>query len=81
MNPQSRPRALLDANVLYPAPLRDLLMWLGVTRSYEPRWSDAIFEEWSRNLLLNRPDLRPEQLEYTYTGSKVLERTFSGTGR
>jgi len=56
-------------------------MWLGVTRSYEPRWSDAIFEEWSRNLLLNRPDLRPEQLEYTYTGSKVLERTFSGTGR
>ena len=66
MKLESSPRALLDANVLYPAPLRDLLLWMGVTRSYEPRWSDAIFEEWSRNLLLNRPDLRPEQLEYTY---------------
>jgi predicted nucleic acid-binding protein len=59
-------RALLDANVLYPAPLRDLLMWLGVVKAFEPFWSDMIFQEWSRNLLKNRPDLPLSQLEYTY---------------
>ena len=57
--------ALLDANVLYPAPLRDLLMHLATAKLYRARWSAAIHEEWIRNLLLNRPDLKREQLEAT----------------
>ena len=57
--------ALYDANVLYPAPLRDLLMHLALTDLFRAKWSNAIHEEWIRNLLENRPDLRREQLERT----------------
>ncbi len=57
--------ALFDACVLYPAPLRDLLMWLALTDLFRARWTDRIHEEWIRNVLADRPDLRPEQLERT----------------
>jgi predicted nucleic acid-binding protein len=57
--------ALLDACVIYPAPLRDLLMYLAVKDVYRPRWTDAIHEEWIRNVLERRPDLRRTQLERT----------------
>jgi len=54
-----------DACVLYPAPLRDLLMQLAVADIFRARWTDRIHDEWIRNLLENRKDLRPEQLEKT----------------
>lgn len=57
--------AVLDANVLYPAPLRDLLMRLAVTDIFAARWSNRIHEEWIRNLLKNRTDITREQLERT----------------
>ncbi|MCC6743113.1 MAG: PIN domain-containing protein [Acidobacteria bacterium] len=57
--------ALFDANVLYPAPVRDLLMWLATTDLFRARWTDEIHEEWIRNLLENRSDLTREQLERT----------------
>ena len=57
--------ALYDSCVLYPAPLRDLLMWLGLSDLFRPRWSDEIHEEWIRNVLADRPDLTREQLERT----------------
>ena len=56
-----------DACVLYPAPLRDLLMRLALTDLFRARWSDDIHEEWITNLLANRPDLTREQLERTRT--------------
>ena len=56
-------RVLYDACVLYPAPLRDLLMHLAVTRVFKATWTDRIHEEWIRNLLQNRPDLTRKQLE------------------
>lgn len=43
--------AVLDANVLYPAPLRDLLMRLAVTDLFAARWTERIHDEWIRNLL------------------------------
>lgn len=49
--------AVFDACVLYPAPLRDLLMWLALSGRFRARWSEQIHEEWTRNLLRNRPDL------------------------
>ncbi len=55
--------ALYDANVLYPAPLSDLFMWLAQVDLVQPKWSAAIHEEWIRNLLANRPDLTREKLE------------------
>jgi predicted nucleic acid-binding protein len=57
--------ALYDACVLYPAPLRDLLMWLALTDLFRARWTNAIHEEWMRNVLKDRPDLTRAQLERT----------------
>jgi predicted nucleic acid-binding protein len=54
--------AVYDACVLYPAPLRDLLVRLGQTGLFRARWTDRIHEEWIRNLLANRPDLKAAQL-------------------
>lgn len=59
--------ALLDANVLYPAPVRDYLLHLANVTLYKPKWSATIQDEWIRNLLLNRPDLTKEALEKTKT--------------
>ncbi|MGZ5254983.1 MAG: PIN domain-containing protein [Flavitalea sp.] len=57
--------ALLDANVLYPAPIRDYLLHLASLNLYKPKWSSEIQEEWIRNLLLNRKDLTKEVLDKT----------------
>ncbi len=57
--------AVYDANVLYPAPLRDLLMRLALTDLFRARWTDDIHDEWIRNVLEARPDLTREQLERT----------------
>lgn len=57
--------ALYDACVLYPAPLRDLLMHLALADLYRARWTDRIHEEWIRNLLEKRPDLNRNLLERT----------------
>lgn len=55
--------AILDANVLYPASLRSILMYLATTSLFRARWTLDIHEEWIRNLLVKRQDLRREQLE------------------
>lgn len=57
--------ALLNANVLYPAPIRDYLLHVANLDLYKPKWSSQIQEEWIRNLLVNRPDLSKEALERT----------------
>jgi hypothetical protein len=57
--------AIYDACVLYPAPLRDFLMQLALTDLFRAKWTDRIHDEWIRNLLQNRPDLKREQLEKT----------------
>lgn len=46
-----------DACVLYPAPLRDLLMRLATTDLFSAKWTDRIHDEWTRSLLKNRPEL------------------------
>jgi hypothetical protein len=57
--------ALLDASVLYPAPLRDLLMHLAQTTLFNARWSNLIHDEWTRNVLEDRPDLSAAQISRT----------------
>jgi hypothetical protein len=54
-----------DACVLYPAPLRDLLMHLALSDLYRARWSDLIHDEWTRSVLASRPDLTQDQLNRT----------------
>ena len=56
---------IYDSCVLYPAPLRDLLMRLALADLYQAKWTKEIHREWMRNLLKNRPDLTKEQLEQT----------------
>lgn len=56
---------VFDANVLYPAPLRDLLVRLATTDLFRARWTARIHDEWMRNILKNRPDIQPDQLERT----------------
>ncbi|MDB6368761.1 PIN domain-containing protein [Photorhabdus bodei] len=56
---------LLDACVLYPARLRDLLMHLGIAGLYQAKWTDRIQEEWKRNLLQQRPEIPSKALERT----------------
>jgi predicted nucleic acid-binding protein len=59
------PVVVLDACVLYPAPLRDLFMNLAVAGLIHARWTNNIHEEWMRNVLTDRPDLTRAQLERT----------------
>lgn len=58
-----------DACVLYPAPLRDLLLELGGHAQdldwFRAKWTEEIHDEWIRNLLANRPDLTRQQLNRT----------------
>jgi hypothetical protein len=51
-----------DACVLYPASLRDLLVRLALTDIFQARWTDQIHDEWIRNLLNDRPDIKPASL-------------------
>jgi hypothetical protein len=54
---------VLDACVLYPAPLRSLLMYLALTDLYRPRWTAEIHEEWMRHVLRDYPDITRQQVE------------------
>jgi hypothetical protein len=43
--------AIYDACVLYPAPLRDLLLRLALTDLFRARWTTDIHDEWMRQVL------------------------------
>lgn len=53
----SRFTAVLDANVLYPNLLRDLLVSLAVAGLYSAKWTERINDEWTKNLKIDRPDI------------------------
>ena len=40
-------------------------MHLAMTGLFRARWTDQIHDEWIRNVLANRPDLKAEQLKRT----------------
>jgi predicted nucleic acid-binding protein len=58
---------IYDANVLYPATLRDLLIQLALSDLFQARWTNLIHDEWTRNVLKNQPDLNPAKLEHVHT--------------
>lgn len=57
--------AVLDANVLFAAVLRDTLVQLAVSGVYRAHWTEQIHEEWMRNVLLKRESITRAQLERT----------------
>ena len=71
---------LYDACVLYPAPLRDVLLRLAMVDLFRARWTETILDECFRNLLLNRPDLPPIQLTQTreLMNAHVLDALITG---
>jgi hypothetical protein len=54
---------IYDACVLYPAPLRSFLIYLAMTDLFRARWTEAIHEEWMRNVQKDYPDFPREQAE------------------
>lgn len=56
---------IYDACVLYPAPLRDLLIELAASSLFRARWTATIHEEWMSSLLASRADLTRAQLTRT----------------
>jgi len=66
--------------VLYPAPLRDILVELAASGLFRAKWTDHIHDEWIRNLLENRSDITPEQLARTRSlmDSAVLDCLVQG---
>jgi hypothetical protein len=59
--------AVYDANLLYRAPLRDLFIRLAQAGLVRARWTDAIHDEWMRNVIRDNPTLSPERLARTRT--------------
>lgn len=57
--------ALLDANILYSAPLRDLFLELAVTGLFGVRWSQEIHAEWTTALLRNHSGVTEEMVTRT----------------
>ncbi len=57
--------ALLDANVLYPAPMRDMLLQLAVADLFHAKWTADIHREWLEALLQKEPQRDRAALERT----------------
>ena len=55
--------ALLDANILYSAALRDVFMQLALDGLFRIRWTEEIHDEWINALLRNNPALSKQRLE------------------
>jgi hypothetical protein len=56
---------IYDACVLYPAPLRDLLIRIANTGLVRARWTDQILNECFESILKKRPDLNSKALART----------------
>ncbi len=56
---------VLDACVLHPAPLRDLLIRLSLAGMMRARWTERIMEECFASIRVRRPDLATSALDRT----------------
>jgi len=63
MTDSSTVRALADADVLYRAAIRDILLELAKDDLFEARWTTRIHDEWMAALKTNRPDIPWSKLE------------------
>jgi len=53
---------VLDANVLYPFRVRDVLLSFAEAGLYRARWSAQILDEWKKKLIQNKPHLEASVL-------------------
>ncbi len=70
---------ILDACVMYPAPLRSYLLYLAQTGLFRAHWTAQIHDEWIKNLIKNNPSLdrnklyRTRQLMYAHMPDCLVE--------
>ena len=91
---QDQPVVLYDANVLYPAQLRDFLMRLALGEVVRAHWTESIHEEWTENVHADYPDITmgnlrrvrklmdealPEALASGFEGRKCMKLRKSAT--
>jgi len=57
--------AVFDACILYPFHLRNIVVQAAVDRLIEARWTDAIHDEWIRNLAGDKPSIPVARLQAT----------------
>jgi predicted nucleic acid-binding protein len=72
--------AVYDANVLYPAPVRDLFIRLPQAGLVRARWTETIHEEWIRSVPKDNPHLSAERLARTRTPMNEAVRDCLVTG-
>lgn len=63
MTDMSHYTALLDANILYPAMMRDIFVQLANDELFQARWTADIHREWIEALLKNKPHFERTALE------------------
>jgi predicted nucleic acid-binding protein len=71
---------IYDACVLFPAPLRDLLIRLGYAGLVHARWTEQILDECFASLKARRPDLTEASLQRTRTLMNAAVRDSLVTG-
>ena len=54
--------AFLDANVLYPATQRSVLLELAARKVFRLLWSEEVHQEWMRNLAARNPQIPPGRI-------------------
>lgn len=57
--------AVLDACILYPFHLRNIVVQAAVDRLIDARWTNAIHNEWIQNLVTSAPAIPLERLQTT----------------
>jgi predicted nucleic acid-binding protein len=72
--------AVYDANILYPAPLRDLFVRIAQAGLVRAKWTEEIHDEWIRNVLADRNDIPPTRLQRTRTLMDAAVRDCLVTG-
>lgn len=68
-------RVFLDANVLYPASIRNVLLDAHVRGLIQAYWSEQVLEELRRNLVLNQPRLEDSAASLV----RAMRRIFPGS--
>ena len=53
-------KILIDANVLYPTVMREVVLGVARVGLFEPRWSARILEEWARAAGRLGPDVEAQ---------------------
>jgi predicted nucleic acid-binding protein len=61
----ARYTVIYDACILYPAPLRDLLIQLATANLFRAKWTETIHAEWMSSLMAKRKDLDAGRLQRT----------------